>query len=79
MFDSNQRHLAATCLLAALIALSGSALVGCQTLPPAPMPVAYTGPVLPIEQSERGVQIFLPASVLFATGSAEFDAVTAAP
>lgn len=83
MFDSNERHVAATCLLAALGALSGTALVGCQTPPPAPAPVlapvAYTGPVLPIEQSERGVQIFLPASVLFASGSAEFDATKAAP
>ena len=73
MFDSNERHVGATCLLAALVALSGTALVGCQTPPPAP------APVLPIEQSERGVQIFLPASVLFASGSAEFDATKAAP
>jgi outer membrane protein OmpA-like peptidoglycan-associated protein len=79
MFDSNQRHLAATCLLAALMAVCGSALVGCQTPPPAPLPAAYSGPVLPIEQSERGVQIFLPASVLFASGSAEFDAAQAGP
>ena len=54
-------------------------LAACQTPPPAPPAVAYSGPVLPIEQSERGVQIFLPASVLFAVGSAEFDAAQAGP
>ena len=81
MVDSNQRHLAGTCLLATLMVLSGAALVGCQTPPPAPAPApaAYTGPVLPIEQPERGAQIFLPANVLFASGSAEFDAAKAAP
>ena len=53
-------------------------LAGCQTPPPA-VPVAYTGPVLPIEQSDRGVQIFLPSSVLFETGSATFNAQAAQP
>ena len=81
MFDPNQCHLAGTCPLATLMVFGGAALVRCQTPPPAPAPApaAYTGPVLPIEQSERGAQIFLPANVLFASGSAEFVAAKAAP
>jgi outer membrane protein OmpA-like peptidoglycan-associated protein len=34
---------------------------------------------LPIEQSDRGVQIFLPSTVLFDIGKAEFKAADAAP
>lgn len=64
------------------------ALAACKTAlppppappPPAPAPVvAYTGPSLPIEQSERGVQIFLPSTVLFDSGKADFKAAEAAP
>ncbi len=58
-------------------------LAACQTPPPppppAPAPVAYTGPVLPIEQSERGVQIFLPSSVLFEVGKATLASGAAKP
>lgn len=62
-----------------LVSLAAAmALGGCQTPPPA-APVAYTGPVLPIEQSDRGVQIFLPSSVLFETGSANFNVQAAQP
>lgn len=53
------------------------ALAACQTPPAAPE--AYTGPVIPIEQGERGVQLFLPSTVLFESGSAEFKAREAAP
>jgi uncharacterized lipoprotein YajG len=53
-------HLA---LVASTLAFSVM-LAGCQTPPPAVVVPAYTGPVLPIEQSERGVQIFLPSRPL---------------
>lgn len=55
------------------------ALLGCQTPPlpePLPPPVvvpSYSGPTLPIEQSERGVQIFLPSAALFAIGKADLN------
>jgi outer membrane protein OmpA-like peptidoglycan-associated protein len=59
-------------------------LAACQTPPAPPPPVAtpvaeYLGPTLPIEQSERGVQIFLPSTVLFDIGKAEFKAAEAQP
>lgn len=59
-------------------------LAACQT-PPAPPPtvvtpvVDYRGPILPIEQSARGVQIFLPSTVLFDIGKAEFKVAEAQP
>ena len=69
-----------------LFAVLGVAvLVGCKTPPPSPpvivpAPVAvYSGPSLPIEQSDRGVQIFLPSAVLFDAGKAEFKAAEATP
>ena len=55
-----------------------SCLAACQT-PPPPPPAAYSGPSLAIEQSERGVQIFLPSSVLFDAGKADFKQAEAAP
>ena len=53
------------------------ALSACQTPPPAPIP--YSGPVLPIEQSERGVQIFLPNSVLFEVGKSALNTKESGP
>lgn len=53
------------------------ALSACQTPPPAPTP--YSGPVLPIEQSERGVQIFLPNSVLFEVGKSALNTKDSGP
>ena len=53
------------------------ALSACQTPPPAPAP--YSGPVLPIEQSERGVQIFLPNSVLFEVGKSALSLKDSGP
>ena len=68
--------------VAATLALGGL-LAGCKTpLPPVVVPVvvpAYTGPVLPIEQSERGVQIFLPSTVLFELGKADLNLAVAGP
>ncbi len=72
-------------LLCTLCAAFVLALVACSTPPappppPPPAPIAvYTGPTLPIEQSERGVQIFLPSAVLFDIGKADFKAADAAP
>ncbi len=62
-----------------LTLFSAIALQACQTPPPpapppAPAPVAvYTGPTLPIEQSDRGVQIFLPSAALFETGKSDLN------
>jgi outer membrane protein OmpA-like peptidoglycan-associated protein len=68
------------------IALLAS-LVGCATPPPPPAPppppppavAAYSGPSLAIEQTDRGVQIFLPSTVLFDAGKADFKQADAAP
>ena len=57
-------------------------LAGCATPPPPPAPpvvAAYSGPSLAIEQTDRGVQIFLPSTVLFDAGKAEFKQAEAAP
>ena len=67
---------------AACTVLMTGALLGCKTPPPPPPPpppVAYSGPSLPIEQSDRGVQIFLPSAVLFEVGKADFKQAEAAP
>lgn len=64
-------------------------LMACQTPPPPPPPAPppppvvpapapavippYSGPSLPIEQSARGVQIFLPSAALFAVGKADLN------
>lgn len=62
-----------------LTLFSAIALQACQTPPPpapppAPAPFAvYTGPTLPIEQSDRGVQIFLPSAALFETGKSDLN------
>lgn len=62
-------------LLAPLIA--AGALSACQTPPPPPAP--YSGPVLPIQQAERGVEIFLPSAALFETGQSALNAAQAGP
>lgn len=58
-------------------------LAACQSTPPAaPTPAAeapYSGAVLAVDQTERGVQIVLPGSVLFESGKASFQAAEAAP
>jgi outer membrane protein OmpA-like peptidoglycan-associated protein len=38
-----------------------------------PATPVYTGPTLPIAQSERGVQIFLPSSALFESGKSSLN------
>jgi outer membrane protein OmpA-like peptidoglycan-associated protein len=63
---------------AAVWALAGCVaftLLGCQTPPPPPPATApaYSGPTLPIEQSERGVQIFLPSAALFEVGKSTLN------
>lgn len=56
-------------------------LIACQSAPPtAPAPAPrYSGAVLAVDQTERGVQIVLPGSVLFESGQASFQQVEAAP
>jgi outer membrane protein OmpA-like peptidoglycan-associated protein len=59
------------------IALMGTLLlVGCQTPPSAPV---YTGPTLSIQQSPRGVQLFLPSNALFESGKSTLDEALAGP
>ncbi|MDO9030035.1 MAG: OmpA family protein [Hydrogenophaga sp.] len=62
-------------LLAPLLA--ATVLAACQTTPP-PSAV-YSGPVLPIQQAERGVEIFLPSAALFETGKSALNATEAGP
>ncbi|WP_296509513.1 OmpA family protein [Rhodoferax sp.] len=54
--------------------LAGALLSACQQAPVAPAAPAYSGPTLPIAQSERGVQIFLPSAALFESGKASLKA-----
>ncbi len=73
-------------LQSSILSLSLCLLTACQTPPPpvaaapAPAPIAvYKGPTLSIEQSDRGVQVFLPSSVLFDSGKAELKLSEAGP
>jgi len=70
----SQTSFALRCLatLAAAVVLSA-----CQTPPPPPAP--YTGPVLPIQQAARGVEIFLPSAALFEVGKSSLNATEAGP
>lgn len=60
-------------------------LLACQSPPPAapaPAPAAvapYSGPTLPIAQSERGVQIFLPSAALFELGQSTLNPTESGP
>lgn len=57
-------------------------LAACAGAPPPPTPAPpppYTGPVLQIAQIDRGVQIVLPATVLFDTGKSSFNTTEAGP
>jgi outer membrane protein OmpA-like peptidoglycan-associated protein len=58
--------------------LIAAALTACQSTPPV-APVSYTGPVLPIQQAERGVEIFLPSSALFEVGKSTLSIAEAGP
>ncbi|MGM9424572.1 OmpA family protein [Hydrogenophaga sp. MI9] len=59
-----------------LPALTATLLAACQTTP---APAPYRGPVLPIQQAERGVEIFLPSAALFETGKSALNAAEAGP
>ena len=60
--------------------LSVLVLAACQTPPPpTPAPAPYSGPVLPIQQAERGVEIFLPSAALFETGKSTLNAAESGP
>jgi outer membrane protein OmpA-like peptidoglycan-associated protein len=76
------RTLLSSRLLARWLAplLAATVLAACQTPPPPPPPPApYTGPVLPIQQAERGVEIFLPSAALFESGKSALNAAQAGP
>ena len=62
-------------LLAPLLAVT--VLAACQTT--SPPSAVYSGPVLPIQQVERGVEIFLPSAALFETGKSALNATEAGP
>lgn len=57
--------------------VTAALLSACQTAPPAPAP--YSGPVLPIQQADRGVEIMLPSSALFEVGKSSLNAQEAGP
>ena len=76
----------ASLLRVTLLTAACAALSACQTPPPpAPAPAkvvevpAYHGPTLAIEQSDRGVQIFLPSTALFDTGKSTLNAAESGP
>ena len=55
---------------------------GCASPPPPPPPVespTSRGPILQIEQLDRGVQIVLPSVVLFGVNKATFNSVQVGP
>lgn len=58
--------------------LAAAVLAACQTTP-APAPAPYRGPVLPIQQAERGVEIFLPSAALFESGKSALNATESGP
>jgi outer membrane protein OmpA-like peptidoglycan-associated protein len=64
---------------AALLVLAVSACATKAPPPPPPAPAPYKGAVLQIEQTERGVLLVLPSTVLFEPGKAEFKTADAAP
>jgi len=59
--------------------VAATLLSACQTTPPAPAPAPYSGPVLPIQQADRGVEIMLPSSALFEVGKSSLNAQEAGP
>lgn len=64
--------------LTASVAIAATVfLAGCATHAEPPKP--YAGPVLQIEQLDRGVQITLPSTVLFKVGDASFNAAESGP
>ena len=80
-----QAWLQPTLSLSACLALT-VLMTGCATPPPPAVPppppsvvAVYSGPSLAIEQTDRGVQIFLPSTVLFDAGKAEVKQAEAAP
>ena len=66
-------HAARLCTTVAALTLTGALLSACQQAPVVPATPVYTGPTLPIAQSERGVQIFLPSSALFESGKSSLN------
>lgn len=73
MFDFTSWHRFAVPLLAA------TWLAACQTPPPEKAPAPYSGPVLSIQQAERGVEIWLPTSALFEVGQSSLNAQEVGP
>ena len=71
-------HAARLCTTVAALTLTGALLSACQQAPEVPAPPVYTGPTLPIAQSERGVQIFLPSSALFESGKSSLNVTESA-
>lgn len=76
-FPSFSSFLPAGVRLAALVCTF--VLSGCATPPPPPPPPVYAGPVLQIEQTERGVLMVLPGTVLFEVNQSAFREAVARP
>jgi len=75
---STSRSLHAGLRLAALACTLALGACATRTPPPAPAP-AYTGPVLQIEQTDRGVLLVLPSTVLFEVNQSTFMEAAARP
>lgn len=79
LFFVRSSLLARTGATVAFITVAGACLTACQQTPIDPaVPVEYRGPTLPIAQSDRGVQIFLPSATLFETGKSTLNATDSA-
>jgi outer membrane protein OmpA-like peptidoglycan-associated protein len=60
------------CVISSVL-LAAVLSAACQAPVVAPAPPAYTGPTLPIAQSDRGVLIFLPSAALFESGKSALN------
>ena len=60
------------CVISSVL-LAAVLSTACQAPVVAPAPPAYTGPTLPIAQSDRGVLIFLPSAALFESGKSALN------
>lgn len=77
-FLTHSSRLARIGATVAFVAVAGASLTACQQAPVAAAAPVYSGPTLPIAQSERGVQIFLPSAALFESGKSTLNATESA-
>ncbi|NBX21169.1 MAG: OmpA family protein [Betaproteobacteria bacterium] len=77
-FLTHSSRLARMGATVAFVAVAGASLTACQQAPVASAAPVYSGPTLPIAQSDRGVQIFLPSAALFESGKSTLNATESA-